>query len=343
MAQADLRPLRVGVIGVGGMGRHHARILSRMPGATLAGVADLDHARARRVGEEFGCPAYGSLEDMLQNARLEAATVAVATAAHFAVGARLVENGIPLLVEKPLAATTSEGRALVAMAGSRSVPLCVGHIERFNPAVRELRRLITVGELGEILAVTARRVGILAPKLSQTNVIVDLAVHDIDVVRFLLGSDPQLRGAISGRAWGNRHNDWADLLLAYGKVACAIQVNWVTPIKIRTLSVTGSRGYAELNYVTQELDVYQAEADLESVDFEEFVQRYGEPVRRAIPIRREEPLAVELRSFVAAIRGRTAVEVDGAAGLVALEIAEEAARLAAPVEDLPEQLPESAR
>lgn len=333
VARPDQTPLRVAVVGVGGMGRHHARIIRGLAGADLAAVVDVSPARANLVATEFECAAYGSVEELLDRAGVDAVTLAVPTVAHHNVAMSIIERGVPLLIEKPIAATVAEGRALVAAAAARSVMLAVGHIERFNPAVRELRRSIAAGDLGNVLAVSARRVGILAPELSQTSVIVDLAVHDIDVVRFLLQIAPTVRGAISGRAWDRKHNDWADLLLAYGPVACAIHVNWVTPVKIRTLSVTGSRGYAELNYVTQHLDVYQAETSHESVDFEEFVKRYGQPVRRAIPVRQEEPLAIELRSFVDSVRHGTPPEVDGTAGLSALEVAEEAARLASASED----------
>lgn len=267
---------------------------------------------------------YRSDVDLLDGARADAVIVAVATAAHHEVGMRVIGRGIPLLMEKPLANTTAEGRALVAAATAHGVPLAVGHVERFNPAVRELKRIIDAGQLGQILVVSARRLGLPPPVRTQINVIVDLAVHDIDVVSYLLDATPIVRAAMSGHGWGNEHNDWAELLLACGVTACSIQVNWITPIKIRTLSVTGTRGYAELNFAVQSLHLFDSPRPAEIANFHDLVARYGTPVRREIPVMVQEPLELELLSFVSCVSDGRPFEVDGAAGLRALAVAETA-------------------
>lgn len=315
---------RVAVIGVGNIGRHHARIYHHMEGVHLVAVADVDPARVRSVAGEFGCRAYTDYRELLARERLDAVSVAVPTSHHLPVVREVLAQGVPVLVEKPLAATPEEGRLLLQEARRRGVPVAVGHVERFNPAVRALKGLLTRGALGDVLSVAVRRVGVVPPRLNQTNVIIDLAVHDIDVVSYLLDRPPELRGVMSGRAWTTEHNDWADLTLCYGDISCFIQVNWVTPIKIRTLAITGTDGYAELNYVTQSLDLYESTPLREADNFQEFVRHYGTPRKREVPVQHDEPLRLELQSFLDAVLTGGPVEVTAEDGLTALTVAYEA-------------------
>jgi UDP-N-acetylglucosamine 3-dehydrogenase len=289
-------------------------------------VADADEARAAGVAREFGCRSYADYRALLAQEPLDAVSVAVPTWYHLQVARDVIAHGVPLLVEKPIAGTPEEGRRIVDEAARRGVPLAVGHVERFNPAVRALKDLLSQGALGEVLSVAIRRVGVVPPRLNHTNVIVDLAVHDIDVVSYLLDREPELRGVMSGRAWTTEHNDWADLTLRYGDVSCFIQVNWVTPIKIRTLAITGTDGYAELNYVTQTLDIYESTPLREADNFQDFVEYYGTPRKRDAPMMHDEPLRLELESFLGSVARGVPVEVSGERGLAVLTVAHEAWR-----------------
>lgn len=324
--------IRVGVIGVGNMGWHHARIYSELALAKLCAVADSSEARARTVAAHFGCRAYSDYREMLELERLDALSIAAPTSAHLAIASAVIERGIHLLIEKPLAGSLSEAEAIVAKAKAAKLKLAVGHVERFNPAVQELKRRVEVGELGSISSAIAKRVGVMPPQVKDANVIIDLAVHDFDILNYLFEVMPSQVAAKAGRALLSDRYDHAEIFLMYpakfgdqdGGAGCFVQVNWITPLKIRTLSVTGDQGHAELNYVTQRLEVYQTNAAREYNDFGEFVVRFGEAEKSVVAINVLEPLHAELQDFIEAIAYDRSPMVVGEDGVRALVVAEQA-------------------
>ena len=302
----------VAVVGVGNMGRHHARNYHELADAELRAVVDADEERARQIADRFGAAVYPSVDSMLDGEpEVEAVSVAVPTSAHRQVAGTLLEAGKHVLVEKPIAPTIDEADELIGLAREHGLVLAVGHVERFNPAVRELRRLIDDGRVGSILSLVARRVGVMPPQVKDANVIVDLAVHDVDIFGYLLdGAEPSDLYCNAGRAIADDRFDFADIFLRYGPVACFLQVNWVTPVKIRSLAVTGTAGYAHVEYVTQRLDFYRAGPAVEPTSFAELeALSEQEPERLEFP--HEEPLARELREFLRAASGEPA-EIVGA-------------------------------
>ncbi len=315
------------VIGVGRMGSQHARCLAEMDEGRLLAVADPDAPRAQTVAERSGCRSYADYREMLATERPDAVIAAVPTLLHAPVARDVIRQGCHLLIEKPLADSPAVGRDIVRWARDRGVRLAVGHIERFNPAVRRLREVLQAGLLGDILSISAKRVGLPSPHLNDTNVVVDLAVHDLDVISFLLGGRPRVVSAVTGRLIGGPHEDYADILLVTENVPCVIQVNWVTPVKIRTLAVVGTLGYAELNYITQTVDLYCRQPVEPPASYQDLVARYGEAGKETIHSGGEEPLKAELRSFIAAIDSGREPEVTGEDGLVAVELAFEALQL----------------
>ena len=178
-------------------------------------------------------------------------SVATPTITHRQIAGELLDAGRHVLVEKPIASTVEAAEELCARAAAQGVVLAVGHVERFNPAVQELKRRLDAGMLGAPLSLVARRVGNMPPQIKDADVIVDLAVHDIDIFRYLLGADrPDEIFASAGRAIVTDRFDFADIVLRFGEVTCFLQVNWLTPVKIRALALTGTNGYAEVEYVT---------------------------------------------------------------------------------------------
>ena len=313
--------IRVGVIGVGAMGWHHARNYSELADVTLVAVADTDPSRARAVAERFHCRAYSDYKEMLAQETLDAVSIAVPTHLHYRIACDTLNARLHTLVEKPLTNNLAEAADLVQTARTRQIKFAVGHVERFNPAVQELKRRLDAGELGKPSSLVARRVGVMPPRVKDVDVILDLAVHDIDIAMFLLGRKPDQIAVSADHALLSDRFDHSEIFLRFGETGCFIQANWITPIKIRTLSVTGDKGHAEVNYVTQRLEIFQSTLDRQFDDFGDFIIRFGDPQKLAVPIVHQEPLRLELESFISAVRNDTPVTVDGAEGMKALEVA----------------------
>ncbi len=304
------------------MGRHHARNYHDFAQADLRAIVDTDLDRAQALANRHGCRAFATVEELLHHEPgVRAVSVVTPTRTHVEVASTLLSAGKHVLVEKPIAASPEAADRMIALAQEHELVLAVGHVERFNPAVRELKRSIERGDMGDIVSVFARRVGVMPPQIKDANVILDLAIHDIDVFRYLLGADlPTEVFCNAGRVNGGDLFDYADVFLRFGRVACLLQVNWVTPVKIRELSVTGTRGYAEVEYVRQELRFHSAQA-VRPVDSFSEVTAYSERAPQVVQHEHVEPLARELGEFLRAVEGRPAEIVTGEEGKRSMEIA----------------------
>jgi predicted dehydrogenase len=260
-------------------------------------------------------------------------SVAVPTRAHGEVAEHVIERGVALLVEKPLAATVAEGARLRDAAAAAGVALTVGHVERFNPAVIELKRRLDAGELGRVFQVHARRVGPFPRRVRDIGVVLDLAPHDIDVMRFLLGSEVERVRAETERRIATDHEDMLSGLLRFANgVVGVLDVNWLTPTKIRELAVLGERGMFVVDYLARELTFYENDAHPRDQD-EDWAAHHLKgvsegPVQR-IAVEKREPLRAELESFARAVRDGAAPAVspdDALAAMAAAEALVEAAR-----------------
>jgi len=315
--------IKVAVIGVGNMGRYHARTYSILRNADLIAVSDIDEKAGKKVAKDFSCKYYKDYNYMLNKEKIDAVSIAVPTKLHKKVALDVIRAKKHLLIEKPIASNTKEAQEIIQAAKEAKVKLTVGHIERFNPVVRELKKLIERQELGKIISIIARRIGMFPPQIKDANVIIDLAVHDIDILNYLLNQQPSEIFTKGRKALTNRREDSAEIFLSYNGVSGFIQVNWITPVKVRILSVNGSKGYAELNYITQRLELYESKYKKVVDDFGEFV-KFGETIKKEIKVNKKEPLFCELESFVKCIKGNKKPEVSGEDGLKALAIAEKA-------------------
>jgi len=223
-----LRELKAAVIGVGEMGRNHARIYNELDGVELVSVCDADEERGRRIAKLYKVPYYQSYDEMLEQVELDVVSIAVPTAHHLEVASPVMERGISVLVEKPIELTVQKGKDLVKAARRSGVSLMVGHIERFNPAVIRLREMI--GELGDPTVAYATRAGPLPNRVKDVSAIVDLGVHDIDVLRYILDSDVERLYCECGRIIHKDQTDYGKLLLRFRNSALAsIDVNWSRP------------------------------------------------------------------------------------------------------------------
>ena len=313
---------RVALIGLGAMGRNHLRVLSDLDGVELVAVCDLDPEAAGAASRKYSVPGYSSWGEMLDRERLDAVVVAVPTRFHMEAGLAAIDHGLHLLVEKPIASNLEEGRRLVNAAAAADLVLAVGHIERFNPAVAEVQRRVASGEIGRLFQLQARRQGPFPARIRDVGVVIDLATHDLDVMHHVAGSEVQRLYAETEQRIHTDHEDILNALLKFESgVLGVLQVNWLTPTKIRELSVLGEGGMFVCNYLTQELTLFK-NADVAAVAGAGRHPRAvteGEAV--SFPITQAEPLIEELRSFLQTVRGERELEVSGEAGLRALHLA----------------------
>jgi UDP-N-acetylglucosamine 3-dehydrogenase len=308
------RPLRAAVIGLGMMGRAHVRVWDEMvDGVELVAVADTDPGAVREAITGREARGYPDQASMLAAEELDLVSVVVPTSLHLATALAALDAGSHVLVEKPIAATRGEAEQMIAAARSAGRMLTVGHIERFNPAIRELRRRLAAGELGRIFEIRATRLGPFPARIRDVGVVVDLAPHDLDVMRYLLGSDPIRLYAETERRIHTDHEDLFVGLLKFANGAVGVlDINWLTPTKQRTLTVTGERGMYTADYLAQQLVFYPNPALDGSVEEGSRVER---------EIERREPLAIELDEFARAARDGGVPPVDPHEAMVALLLA----------------------
>jgi predicted dehydrogenase len=336
--------LSVAVIGLG-FGAVHARVLFEMEDVTLAAVCDLDAQRRAAVTRGRNVRAYDDYRRLLQDEKLDAAIVAVPTRLHEEVAAAAIEAGLPLLVEKPLAPAFAEGQRLVEKAAKAGVPLMTGHIERFNPVVVELKRRLDAGEAGRVLQVGARRLGPFNARTRDVGVIHDLAYHDIDVMRFLLGREVERVQAEAQTGVRTPLEDSVAGLLRFGgedSPVATIEANWLTPRKVRELWLLGERGLFTIDgadNLAPKLE-FQAAPDGEGVSlsggaWSAFAGLRGRPAGAVrIAVEPREPLERELSAFIDAVRGGGPMPVspnDALATLATADALAEAARSGQPV------------
>lgn len=297
--------IRVGVIGVGMMGRHHARIYSELSDYELVGIADRNLETAKKVGKKSKTSYYQYYEKLYNE--VDAVSIVVPTILHKQIALNFINRGVHCLVEKPIASTLEEAREMIEAAEKNNVKLMIGHVERFNPAVGKLKQMIDKGMLGKLILISTRRVGPFVHRIREVGIIIDSATHDIDIARYMVGKDPTNVFAKAGRV-KHEKEDHAIIVLDFDDVVASIEVNWFTPHKVRTLVATGTEAIAYLDYIKQSLEIYSPEQKI------------------APTIEREEPLKLELKHFLRCIENNERPLVNGREGLKVLEIALKAAR-----------------
>lgn len=331
MSEEEKRlPLRAAVIGVGAMGGNHARVYGELELTDLAAVCDVDGARLRAATRGRLARGYADYRALLEGEALDLVSVAVPTRLHREVALAAIDQGVAVLVEKPIAAGRREGEEIARAAREAGVPLMVGHVERFNPAVLELKRRLEAGELGRVFQVHARRVGPFPPRVRDVGVVLDLAPHDIDVMRFLLGSEVERVHAEMQRQINTEQEDLLSGLLRFRNgVVGVLDVNWLTPTKIRQLAVLGERGMFTVDYLTQELRFYENDSASGAWPGLAAFTGVSEGSMVRLKVEKQEPLRAELEAFARAVAEGAPPPVSAEDALTALEVAEalvEAAR-----------------
>ena len=315
--------LKAAVIGVGSMGSRHARIYAGLPETELVAAVGATPANCTRVSAEYGGRPYTDVAQMLNVEQPDLVSVAVPTTAHLEVARLALQAGCHVLVEKPMATDLTEAQALIDAAEAVQRQLMVGHIVRFDPAVRALKEHIAAGELGRIHQIVCRRIGPFPYRVRDVGVVLDLAPHDLDLMRHLLGAEPlSLYAEISQRV----HDEQVDLLAALlrfpSDVVGMLELNWLTPTRIRDVSVLGDRGLFHADCIHGRLTFFEnGDADGGSEVAPGCYRRVTEGAVIDLPVSQEEPIKAELAAFVAAVVNGTDVPVTGADGFAALALA----------------------
>jgi UDP-N-acetylglucosamine 3-dehydrogenase len=318
---AGERRLRVGLAGLGSMGRNHLRILSARTDLVLAAVADPVETALTAAAAETGAQGFAEPLAMIAEADLDAVVIAAPTTAHVPLALAAIERGIAVLVEKPLAATTDEAMRIVGAARTAGVPVQVGHVERFNPAVLELGRLLDGGWLSTVYSIASRRAGPFPDRIRDVGVTVDLATHDADILSWIAGERPsRVYGETAQRIHATNEDLLFGLLHFPSGATGMLDVNWLTPAKRRQLIVVGEEGMFELDYLTQRLTFTRATDTTNPRLIGGYAPTFEGEVLE-LPVVSTEPLAGELEAFVSIVRNGGRPVVDAEDGLWAVAIA----------------------
>lgn len=298
--------LRVGVVGVGSLGRHHARVYAGLPRAALVGVVDAIPDRAREVAAACSTRAFENYSDLL--GKVDAVSIATPTILHAPIGEEFLGNGIHVLVEKPISNSLEGADRLIRAACSNGRVLQVGHLERFNPVVRAVRAVVRRPRFFE-----AHRLGVFSPRSLDIDVILDLMIHDLDIIRLMVPAPPAEIQAV-GLAILTGRIDIANARIRFADGCVAnLTASRVSTDKIRKLRLFHAQEYISLDYTRQDASVYRVERT-QSSGMPRIVGSRIEPARR-------EPLEAELESFVDACLGRAPVECSGEEGRATLALA----------------------
>lgn len=312
--------IRVGVIGVGAMGQNHARLYSEI--ASLEGIADSDKD-AKKVAKRFSVPFHDDYRELLK--LVDAVSIATPTKTHFRIGMDCIRAGKHVLIEKPISYTPDEAEQLIQGAKEQGIALAVGHTERHNPVVGAAKTALDRGQFGRIVSMAARRVSAYPPRVRDVGVIMDLATHDIDILNFFASSKVESVYAVSKSAANGGQEDCANILLTYANgISGAIETNWLTPMKVRRMSLTCTKKFVELDYINQMLHV--SSSTLMELDVSNLYMIPQEFDVQIITLKKQEPLKNELMDFLLAIEGKRKPMVSGEEALYTLKVAQAALR-----------------
>jgi len=315
--------LKIAVVGAGSMGMNHIRVLRDLNDEhiQLVGVAETYEPSLKHAISRFHVAGFSDYREMVEKTQPDLVTVVVPTHLHFEVASYMLDRGINVLVEKPITNTIEEALALLQLARVRGVKLAVGHVERFNPAVIAVKKRLAAGELGKIFHLHARRLGPFPPRIRDVGVTLDLATHDIDVMRYLADAEVE---HVYAEIQRHVHTTHEDLLLGVvrftNQAIGMLDVNWLTPTKVRELSITGEKGMYLINYLTQDVYFYENDYTTTTWDTLRSLTGVSEGTMTRLKVQKAEPLRLEYEDVITAIRQDTLPTVSAEDGLAVLKV-----------------------
>ena len=296
--------MRVSVVGTGGWGKNHVRVLNELQ--CLAAVCDMNSERADTFSKNYHVPGYTSVDEMLKKEKLDAVTICTPASTHFAMASKTLAAGLHTFVEKPMTTTVNDGEMLIEAAKDAKRFLTVGFIERFNPPITALKQIIAQGRMGEPILLEFHRENRRGENISDVGIVKDASIHDIDTACWLFGEVPKVVYARVGAMYVPlEHEDFAAILLGFtGQKTAFLVTNWITPNRVRTLSAVFSGGVVDVDFVTQKTSIHEGAATTVPT----------------VPV--QEPLMLELRGFINAVQENRQPLVTGRDGLNVTRIAE---------------------
>ena len=314
--------LKVGVIGTGNMGSQHFRVYEDLSNlCEVVAISDANPAQFERFRKKTGTKFFQNYGDMLDQTELDAVSIAVPNNLHHDVAIGCLEKGIDVLVEKPMALSVNDAKDMIKVAKRNDRILMVGHIERFNPAVQFIGKFIADGKLGAIFYLSSRRIGVYPSRFEgpgKFGVSLDLAIHDVDVMRFLMHGPARLIHKEKMKRLSEK-DDYVCLTLGFGDVVGVVEASWLSPFKIRQLLITGEKGLAIVDYLGQTVDIisgYRDDSEFRGyANFLSLEYEIAKPV-----IKKEEPLKVELGHFLDCVSNHSTPSSDGTNGLENLKL-----------------------
>lgn len=302
MGERTQRILRIGIIGCGNMGKNHIKVYSQIPEVEIVGIADINEELVKNFAQKYKTTPYTDYKELLEK-NLDIVSIVVPTTLHKKVSIDALEAGANVLVEKPIAGTVEDALEIVKKSKEKNKKILVGHIERFNPAVLKLKEIIEEGILGEIASISCKRVGPFTPRNYDVGVILDLGTHDIDIISFLYNERVREVYAIAGSEF-HTFEDHASLMLRFRNGnAGVIETNWLTPHKVRKLTVVGLEGVVTLDFIEQKITLHDKVWERES------------------KVEYKEPLYNELKHFVEVVKGEKELKLSPFDSIHALEVA----------------------
>ena len=315
--------LNVAVIGTGAMGRNHARVYSWLKNVDLVAVCDSNKEVGKSIAEKYNINHYTNYKKMLEKEDLDAVSVCVPTRLHKDIAIGIIKKKINVIVEKPIAGTVNEAREIITKAEKNKVKLMVGHIERFNPVVIELKRRIKNNQLGKIYNVHCARMGPTVQRITDVGVIIDLAIHEIDILKHIINSKIKRVYAETAQKIHSTHEDLLIGIVRFeNNILGVINSNWLTPKIVREISVAGEKGMLVADYFKQELFFYENEFVKKRLEHEFYSMMVLQGKKVKIKIKNQEPLRNELEAFADSILKNKPMPITGEDGLQALYIAQ---------------------
>jgi len=295
---------RIGVVGTGGWGKNHVRVLNDLQ--CLAAICDMNKERAEAFSKTFHVPGYSSLDEMMEKEKLDGVTICTPASTHFAMASKALGAGLHTFVEKPMTTSLKDADMLIEIAKSANRALTVGFIERFNPPITALKQMIKEGKMGEPILLEFHRENRRGANISDVGIVKDASVHDIDTACWLFGEVPKVVYARVGMMYAPlEHEDFATILLGFsGQKTAFLVTNWITPNRVRTLSAVFSGGVVDVDFVTQQTSIHEGAAT--TVSTRPF----------------QEPLMLELKEFITSIQEHRPALITGKDGLNVIRVAE---------------------